>query len=140
MAVQSLDHPDPARLDAFGRGTLDHDEMAQVERHLAVCASCCQVLSTLPADEFVGLLRKAQNHLDLDTSLRCIAKSSSTPSETLDVPDSEVASWFVPPGLHSFSKLGETLSAGNLNCSETPERHPEWRFPRSLRTIRATGS
>ena len=64
MAVQSLDHPDPARLDAFGRGTLDHDEMAEVERHLAVCESCCQVLSTLPADEFVGLMRKAQNHSD----------------------------------------------------------------------------
>ena len=106
MAVQSLDHPDPARLDAFGRGTLDHDETAEVERHLAVCESCCQVLTSVPADEFVGLLRKAQNHLDLDTSLRRTAKSSSTPSETLDVPDFEVASSFVPPSPHSSSKRG----------------------------------
>ena len=46
MAEQSLEHPDPARLAAFGRGLLIDDEMAEVESHVAVCEPCCQVLST----------------------------------------------------------------------------------------------
>ncbi len=140
MAEQSLDHPDPARLAAFGRGLLDHGEMAEVETHLAVCEPCCQVLSTLPDDEFVGLLRTAQKHLDLATSLWIAADSSAAPSETLDVPDFEVASSFVLSGSHSSSKLGATLSAGNLDSSETPERelpaeladHPRYRVVRRL--------
>ena len=42
MEELTLGHPDPARLAAFGRGALDHDEMAEVESHLAVCNSCCR--------------------------------------------------------------------------------------------------
>ena len=125
MAEQPIDHPNPARLAAFGHGTLNHDELAEVESHLAVCESCCQVLSTLPNDKIVGLLRTAQNQLDLSASLRSAAESRATPSGTLDVPDFDDASSLVPPRSHSSSKLGATLSAGNLDSSEAFERHPE---------------
>ena len=63
--LRTMDHLDPARLAAFGRGILDHDEMAEVEGHLAVCESCCQVLCSLPDDEFAGLLRSAQTQSEL---------------------------------------------------------------------------
>src|SRR5262245_19290475 len=106
MAVQSLDHPDPARLAAYGRGILDDHEMTEVETHFAVCEPCCQLLSTLPDDDFVGLLRSAKNHLDLDTCLRSAARPSSTPPETLDALDFEVASSDVSPGSHPSTELG----------------------------------
>jgi serine/threonine protein kinase/biotin carboxyl carrier protein len=125
MAEQPFDHPNPARLAAFGHGTLDHDELAEVESHLAVCESCRQVLSTLPNDKIVGLLRSAQNQLDLAASLRSAAESRATPSGTLDVPDFDDASSLAPPRSHSSSKLGATLSAGNLDSSEAFEPHPE---------------
>ncbi len=65
MAEPSLDHPDPVRLVAFGRGTLNHDEMAEVESHLSFCEPCCQLLSTLPDDRFVDLLRSSEKLADL---------------------------------------------------------------------------
>ncbi len=140
MAEQSLDHPDPARLVAFGRGILFDDEMAEVESHVAGCEQCCQVLSTLPDDEFVGSLRTAHNDLHLATSLWSASESSAATSETLDVPDFAVASSFVLPGSHSSSMPGPTLSAGNLDSSETPELelpaeladHPRYRIVKRL--------
>jgi uncharacterized protein (TIGR03067 family) len=52
-------HPDPRQLAAFRLGTLAEGELAEVERHIADCDSCCQVLRALPDDSFVGLLRRA---------------------------------------------------------------------------------
>ena len=132
MSVQSLDHPDSARLAAFGRGTLDDDEMAEVETHIAVCELCCQALSTLPDDEFVTSLRRAQGQSDSDTSLRRTAKSNPTTRETLDVLDFKVALSYAPPGSRSSSELGDTLSADDLDSSETSQRHPERELPAEL--------
>jgi hypothetical protein len=132
MTEQSLDHPSTAQLAAFGRGVLNHDEMAEVERHLAVCQSCCQVLSTLPDDEFIGLLRTAQNRVQLDTSLHSADNPSGTPSQSLGLDDLDVASSFIPPGSHSSSKLGETLSAGGRDSSGTREVEAGPELPAAL--------
>jgi serine/threonine protein kinase len=132
MAVQPLDHPDLARLAAFGRGVLDDEEMAEVETHLAECELCCQVLSTIPDDEFVDSLRRAEGHFDSDANLRRTAKSSPPRSESPDAPDFEVALSYVPPGSHSSSELGETLSAGDLDNPETPGPHSELDIPAEL--------
>src|SRR5262245_46868758 len=132
MAVESSGHPDPARLAAFGRGILNHGEMADVESHLAVCESCCRALSTLPDDDFVGSLRSALNHLDQDTGPRCAAEPSPTQSEIAGASDLETSSSGAPPGSHSSTELGQTLSPGNLDNPETTERQPELELPAEL--------
>ena len=67
-------------------------------------------------------------------------QSGAAPPETLDVPEFEVASSFVLPGSHSSYNSGATLSAGNLDSSETPEPeipaelvgHPRYRIVKRL--------
>jgi hypothetical protein len=98
MNERTMDHLDPARLAAFGRGILDHDEMAEVESHLAVCESCCQVLGALPDDEFAGLLRTARNQSELAPSLWGAANLTATAPMTFDAPGFEIPSSFVLPG------------------------------------------
>jgi len=127
-----MDHLDPARLAAFGRGTLDHDEMAEVERHLAVCESCCQVLSTLPDDEFAGLLRSAQNQSELAPSPWDAGNLTTTAPMTVVAPGFEIPSSFVLPGSGSCSEVGSTLAAGDLSGSGSPERALERELPREL--------
>ena len=69
MAERTSDHIDQPTLAALGRGMLDHDEMADVETHLAFCESCCEVLSSLPDDEFVASLRTAADRSDPTTGI-----------------------------------------------------------------------
>ena len=132
MDEQTLDHPDPVRLAAFGRGILDHDEMAEVESHLAVCESCCQVLSTLPDDEFVGSLRTAQQQSELATSPWGAVNRTATAPVTFDVPGFKVPSSFVLHGSGSSSTLGSTLAPGNPSDSESPELSLERELPPEL--------
>lgn len=44
---------------AFGQGRLEPGRMAEVERHVMECASCCEALSELPADTLMVLAREA---------------------------------------------------------------------------------
>jgi len=50
-------HPAAARLADYALGRMDPAEMAEVERHLAVCLACSRVVGDQPADTLVGLLR-----------------------------------------------------------------------------------
>jgi len=132
MNERTLDHFDPARLAAFGRGILDHDEMAEVEAHLALCDSCCQVLSNLPDDEFAGLLRAARNQSDLDPSLWRAANLTAAARMTFDAPTFEIPSSFVLPGSGSSSEVGSTLAAGDLSGPESSDLSLERELPREL--------
>ncbi len=132
MSEQTLEHPDQARLAAFGRGILDHDEMAEVETHLAACDSCCQVLSSLPDDEFVASLRTAQNYSVLTASFWGAANPSATSSETDAMPHVEGQASLA---LHDPAPTREheaTLPARDLNDPETPDRVLEWKLPAEL--------
>src|SRR5262249_43226673 len=52
-------HPSPERLAAFRVGNLSPEELAETERHVADCPSCCQSLKALPDDSLVQCLREA---------------------------------------------------------------------------------
>ena len=132
MNEQTMDHLDPARLAAFGRGILDHDQMAEVESHLAVCEPCGQVLCTLPDDEFAGLLRVAQNESELAPSFWRAATLTETVPMTVDAAGFEIPSSFVLPGSGSSSGVGSTLAAGDVGCSDSPELSLERELPREL--------
>ena len=52
-------HPSPEDLTAFGQGRASgRAQYASIEQHLETCSTCCDVLTTLPADDFIRDLRK----------------------------------------------------------------------------------
>jgi serine/threonine protein kinase len=52
-------HPGAEQLSAFALGHLDAAEAAEIERHVADCTACSQMLGSLPDDQLVALLRQA---------------------------------------------------------------------------------
>ena len=52
-------HPTPQVLAAFVDGRLAAPDATSVEAHVAVCSTCCQVLSETPGDRLVALARAA---------------------------------------------------------------------------------
>jgi serine/threonine protein kinase len=55
----TLTHPTPQQLAAFGLGKLPERAAALVAGHLEVCAVCRQVVADLPPDSFLGKVRAA---------------------------------------------------------------------------------
>ena len=60
MATPQRNHPTDAQLTDFSSGKLASAECAEIEKHLAECDTCCQLLKTLPDDTLVALLRLGQ--------------------------------------------------------------------------------
>ncbi|HUT88816.1 MAG TPA: serine/threonine-protein kinase [Thermoguttaceae bacterium] len=63
MSQASHDHPPRKQLEAFASGTLQDDQIAEVEKHLGACETCLRALETLPEHRMVLLLRKAAGEL-----------------------------------------------------------------------------
>jgi anti-sigma factor ChrR (cupin superfamily) len=55
MAVH--EHPETARLAAFGLGQLSETESVEIERHLTECIACTRAVAEAPPDGIVALLR-----------------------------------------------------------------------------------
>jgi putative intracellular protease/amidase len=53
------EHPRAEQLQAFGLGLLPETERPAVERHIAGCAACCELLRGVPDDTLASLLRDA---------------------------------------------------------------------------------
>lgn len=55
-----LTHPTHEQLAAFDVGLLEDSDSNDIERHLAECSVCCELLKQLPSDDgYVALLRAA---------------------------------------------------------------------------------
>jgi serine/threonine-protein kinase len=52
-------HPTPEQLHDFALGRLSSEQMAMLEQHVALCDSCCLVLSAAPEDTLLQLAREA---------------------------------------------------------------------------------
>lgn len=57
MTTATDSHPTPDELRRFGVGALDPPRQAEVERHVANCDACCDVLRHAPDDSLVGALK-----------------------------------------------------------------------------------
>jgi serine/threonine protein kinase len=57
-------HPKLNELVAFTNGRLDRAAQAEIERHVAECSTCCQVLRELPEDTLVERLRRGDTSRD----------------------------------------------------------------------------
>ncbi len=131
MEELTLGQPDPARLAAFGRGALDHDEMAEVESHLAVCNSCCELVSTLPDDEFVDRLRASQNLPGWPTAFRSDA-SMAPPPPASKATGLEVPSSFVLSDSSCSAKMPPTIGTSAPSTPSTRELPLEQELPPEL--------
>jgi len=117
----TADHPDPARLAAFGQGALDRGEMAEVESHLAACESCCELLSTLPDDEFVDRLRASQKLPGWATAFWSDASVAATTQVASEATGFEVPSSFVLSDSKRSSKMVATIGTSGPSAPSTRE-------------------
>jgi NHLM bacteriocin system secretion protein len=143
MAERTSDHPDPARLAAFGRGLLDGDEMTELEDHLRACDTCCEVLAGIPEDNFIGLLRTATDGRESVASGTGESAPTATEARAFDVPELEIPSSLVLHHPGPPTQLGPT-SLDQGSASETqaiprdgelpPEltNHPRYRIVKRL--------
>ena len=63
------DHPSHETLTAYGAGKLDDEQTAVIESHLEECESCALVVSELPDNSIIEVLREAQAESDKDTAV-----------------------------------------------------------------------
>jgi eukaryotic-like serine/threonine-protein kinase len=63
MRNAQLPHPSPEQLRAFLHGRLAAGQHAEVERHVAACAACCDALRAIPDDTLAGRVRQADTPL-----------------------------------------------------------------------------
>ena len=123
MPVPTLAHPDPVRLTAFARGMLNEEETGEVETHVAVCEACCNLLSTLPDDEFVSLLRTTQNDLDFPSGPWDVARLTGSAARAIDtvgfdIPSSIAQHGSVPAATTAATTVA-TLAGGELSRAQT---------------------
>jgi uncharacterized protein (TIGR03067 family) len=109
-------HPRPDQLAAFRLGKLDDRELAEIERHVAECNSCCGNLKALPDDSFVGLVRRSAAPVDSGHSaVTRVGQGAGTRTwagaDTLTDPSVEV-----PAGLrdHPRYQILEKLGHGGM--------------------------
>jgi serine/threonine protein kinase len=132
MEDDTLVHPDAARLTAFGHATLDDDDMAEVESHLAVCESCCQVLATFPDDEFARSLRTARTSSLMATGLWCDAGLAATAPNSCGGTGFDIPSSFVLTGSDPDSKLNSTIAASGSSVADERDLPVEQELPLEL--------
>jgi choice-of-anchor C domain-containing protein len=117
-------HPDPAILALFAAGQLRDGEMERLEKHLASCQACLEVLEQVPEDAMVRMLRDYQRHATESIEQK---DGEPTPGEETDPPIDGISpsSWSEgqdPTG--SFSPAGEG-SVHRLSRELTD--HPRYR-------------
>jgi putative intracellular protease/amidase/predicted Ser/Thr protein kinase len=84
MNAPATQHPSPEQLAAFCRGDLGPESQAEIERHVAACDSCCDLLRVVPDDTLIGQLRAA-NSAQRDT-IAMAAADTAVPRELADHP------------------------------------------------------
>lgn len=62
MPADRLLHPTADQLVAFAQGRLPHEQLAEVESHVAQCDTCCAQLNQVPDDTLVHLAREAATY------------------------------------------------------------------------------
>ena len=86
MSQAHARHPSKEQLTAFLTGRLAAGERAQVERHIATCASCCQALKDLPDETLQDNLRAGGTPLDPFAAFAQGAHANDLPRELIGHP------------------------------------------------------
>lgn len=58
---ETLANPHPSReeLERFAAGSLESSQVTRIEKHIAECQTCCNLLDTNPNDQLIDLLQKS---------------------------------------------------------------------------------
>ena len=84
-------HPARDRLESFGRGELELNEIDAVQQHLADCAACCAVLDETPDDDLLAVIRRVGRDSDFVAGLMDPARAETAFAPSSREPDA--ASW-----------------------------------------------
>ena len=124
MATPERTHPTDAQLTDFSSGKLAATECDEIEKHLAECDTCCQLLKTLPDDSLVALLRQ---------------EPPATPGEPGEDPGSRLAATLSPESDRVTAQPGAPFTHGEASdraaLDEVPaglRDHPRYRIVRLL--------
>ncbi len=85
MADISEKHPTSTELAAFLNGQVKSESVDAIERHLQSCASCCEVLKTIPDDRFTKLAQRAANLVVEESSVQSSSATAEPRSD--DIPE-----------------------------------------------------
>src|SRR6266704_5230528 len=86
--VMQSEHPQIEQLSAFALGKLDAPALDAVESHLAQCLTCCETLSQIKEDTFIGLVRGAR---DVERGASDEAGHASTDADQVFQPIADAA-------------------------------------------------
>ena len=73
-------HPNHEELRRFGNGTLDPLRHDEIERHVAECDACCEVLRHVPDDTLVGALRSGASSVPVANDAAVAVSNSAASS------------------------------------------------------------
>lgn len=98
--LNEKDHPEPAALSDYASGRLDDARCTDIDRHLAECDACCDLLDRLGSGHVEELLHALQSEVDLPSF------DAVTPAPQLDLTD-------IPVG-ESRYELKTEIGAGGM--------------------------
>ena len=93
-------HPTPQQLADFSAGKLSENESSAVEEHLAQCSDCCELLTQLPDDTLVSLL-KPETDTSVSSELPRADVEATIPPEPIEAT--------LPPG-QDATRMGDKRS------------------------------
>jgi serine/threonine protein kinase len=107
-------HPSVEQLAAFRLGKIDSPHLAEIERHVSECDTCCQTLRSLPDDTLISLVREcaAVSAMDAETPHR-----PGGPTCTHLSPDVSAVPELAPElAQHSRYRVLELIGAGGMGA------------------------
>ena len=119
MNTTEITHPSHENLAAFNSGRLGVVESAEIERHLADCESCCQLLKTIPDDTLISLLG-AQSDTKSEAALSISSQPQDCPRPALDVT--------IAPGTSKTQTDGNPSATSSTEVPAELQGHPRYRI------------
>jgi serine/threonine protein kinase len=115
-ALQDV-HPDERQLAALKVGKLEPPESVEIERHVATCDTCCEVLQTLPDDSLVNLLLEPNTGRVAPTEVVAPSNPAEAPTLAPQGADADDPT-AIPPALaaHPRYRIFELLGTGGMGA------------------------